>query len=392
VRVVIACGAAVGCLTACGGAAPAAPTAVPSVASLSAPADATHLLQTAWQSYARTFIAAEGRVVDPMSDGHTTSEGQSYALLRAAWMDDRATFDLVWRWTEQHLWLPSNRFAYLWSDGAVQDGNSAADADQDIALALLFAAHEWRDSSYATLATRTLQSIWDNDVTTVRGAPYVVAGNWAAQGDPAGPVINPSYLAPYAYRIFAGADTSHDWQALVGTSYRVLNESSTTPLSSGSAVGLPPNWCVLDRGSGRVRSFAGKADADAYGYDAFRVMWRVALDALWNRSDAATAYLASQSFLRSQWTAHGAVAPVYSHGGATQRGYDDPTVYGGDIAALLTDPRAAEAVLRQKLIASAHQSNGETFFGQADNYYEQNWVWFGIALAAGRLPNLAAVA
>jgi hypothetical protein len=27
-------------------------------------------------------------------------------------------------------------------------------------------------------------------------------------------------------------------------------------------------------------------------------------------------------------------------------------------------------------------------FGDPDNYYEQNWVWFGLALAGGALPDL----
>jgi hypothetical protein len=29
------------------------------------------------------------------------------------------------------------------------------------------------------------------------------------------------------------------------------------------------------------------------------------------------------------------------------------------------------------------------FWGNRYSYYEQNWLWFGLALARGQLPNLA---
>jgi endo-1,4-beta-D-glucanase Y len=352
-------------------------------------AQAEAVLQETWLSYTRTFIVA-GRVIDPMSGNHTTSEGQSYAMLRAVWMDDRTTFDGVWRWTQQNLWR-DNRIAYLWN-GGVQDGNSATDADQDIALALIFAAHRWQDGSYLSAAQQLLQSIWSNDVATVDGVAYPDAGNWAASGSDSGPVLDPSYFAPYAYRIFATVDSSRPWNELVQSSYQALDACSSAALSGAASVGLPPDWCVLNRSTGAMESFSQKSDADDYGYDAFRVMWRVALDALWNGSAPAQRYLAQQTFLRTQWAQNGKLAAVFQHDGTVRAAYEDPTVYGGDIGAFLGDPPAASAILEQQLLGSLHQSGGESYFGQAGNYYEQNWVWFGIALATGRLPNLAAEA
>ncbi|MBV8301206.1 MAG: hypothetical protein JOY68_04720 [Candidatus Dormibacteraeota bacterium] len=353
--------------------------------------DISTVLQTTWQSYARTFITADGRVVDPHIGGNTTSEGQSYALLRAVWMDDRSTFDRVWTWTQMHLWQPEQRFAWLWNaSGHVQDRSSATDADEDIALALLFAANRWHDSTYRSAALPVITGIWSEDVATVNGVPYLTAGNWAPQGDPAGPVLDPSYFAPYAYRIFAAADSSHDWAALVRSSYRVLTSCSQTALGGTPATGLPPDWCVLDRNAGTVRPYSARSGGDDYGYDAFRVMWRTALDAVWNDSPDALSYLGSQSFLRSEWQRRGALAAVYHHDGTPTTTYDDPTVYGGDIGAFIGDPGAAQGILTDKLLASLHEAGGVAYFGTADNYYEQNWVWFGLALGAGQLPDLAA--
>lgn len=53
------------------------------------------LLQSSWERYKVQFLSNDGRIVDHSSKGVTTSEGQSYALLRSVWLDDRETFDKV---------------------------------------------------------------------------------------------------------------------------------------------------------------------------------------------------------------------------------------------------------------------------------------------------------
>ena len=46
-------------------------------------------LRESWDAYRRLYIRTEGNVVDPdRGGGETTSEGQGYAMLRAAWMHD----------------------------------------------------------------------------------------------------------------------------------------------------------------------------------------------------------------------------------------------------------------------------------------------------------------
>ena len=53
--------------------------------------------QQSWAGYKQGFVGGDGRVSDPTRGGITTSEAQSYALLRAVWMDDRPSFDSVLR-------------------------------------------------------------------------------------------------------------------------------------------------------------------------------------------------------------------------------------------------------------------------------------------------------
>ena len=67
--------------------------------------------------------------------------------------------------------------------------------------------------------------------------------------------------------------------------------------------------------------------------------------------------------------------------------YSDPTLYGGDIGSFLFTDKPGAAEIEQLLLASFHPSS-PAYFGEPQNYFEQNWVWFGLALIAGMLVDL----
>ena len=92
-----------------------------------------------------------------------------------------------------------------------------------------------------------------------------------------------------------------------------------------------------------------------------------------------------------QWNRQRWLAAQYRHdGAAAYGGWEDPTVYGGDIGNFLTtDAAAATSVLQEKLLVSFHRSRDAAYWGDRWSYYQQNWVWFGVAMASDRLPNLA---
>src|ERR671939_563366 len=85
--------------------------------------------------------------------------------------------------------------------------------DTDTALALVLAGKRWSDPALLEAGRQLARAIWQNDVATVGQTPYLAAGDWA----PSLPVVavNPSYFAPYAYRVFRQVDPTHDWQALI---------------------------------------------------------------------------------------------------------------------------------------------------------------------------------
>ena len=366
-----------------------APTVVPESPSPDAQVNA--LLVQTWQGYIQDFIQGDGRVIDHRRDEATTSEGQSYALLRAVWVNDRATFDRVWTWTRANLQVrgSDHLFAYLWgrhdTGWGVVSHDSATDADQDIALALVLASERWSEASYAEAARDVIADIWSVETVDIGGRHFVTAGNWAANATPMGPVINPSYLAPYAYRVFASVDRSHGWNTVVDTAYEALNLCTAGSLGGGPGV-LPPNWCVIDHQGRSATSFSTMPRGDDFGYDAFRVMWRIALDYRWYRSTGAVNYIANHGFLVQQWRTAHSWATEYSHRGDTVVPADSVTTDAGDIGALIVaDPVAAREALQSRLLTAARHDGGVAYWSDRGDYYQQNWAWFGVALASDAL-------
>ena len=57
----------------------------------------------AWESFKKTFINKEGRVIDASSDVmKTTSEGQAYAMFFALVANDRITFEKLLNWATKN--------------------------------------------------------------------------------------------------------------------------------------------------------------------------------------------------------------------------------------------------------------------------------------------------
>lgn len=355
-------------------------------------------LAKTWESYKSRFIESSGRVVDPTAGNITTSEGQSYALLRAVWQNDRPTFDKVLDWSHKNLQVVSagNLFAYKWGKNNttgtwnIMDTSTASDADSDIALALVLASRLWNDQGYLKMALDIIGDIWTFEVVQVQNVPYLTAGDWAT-GKTELP-LNPSYLSPASMRIFAALDPAHDWTGLVDSSYRVIRGCAEAGLDTAAPAKLPPNWCGLNRQTAQFTLSPDYPRLDtAYGYDAFRTMWRVALDYNWFGEKRALDFLTWSDTLRSKYKQAGKLVAVYDHAGNQLQAQEDLAVYAGDLANFwLTDPLSASDIVDKKLLPAYNEFGGtQAGWGDLQNYYIQNWVWFGLALYAGRLPDFS---
>lgn len=357
------------------------------------------LLSGLWDSYKKEYWEeGTGRTLDKQQNDITTSEGQSYTLLRAVWQSDKSTFDKSWKWTKEQLQREDDLFAWKWgkkSDGSYgvltsENGqNTASDGDSDIALALILAASRWQDDSYLNDAKRIISSIWEEEVIIVNSTPYLASNNLEKNSSKAA-VINPSYFSPYAYRIFSKVDKNkeHDWMALVDSSYELINDSMDMQLDTEKSANLVPDWILMDKKTGTLSAPKDIGTLSTnYGYDAMRTAWRLALDYQWYDEPRAKQTLKKMSFLSDEWNNNQKLKAIYTHDGKSVSSDEPPEVYGTSIGYyMVADPKNAEEIYTKKL-QSLYNAN-ENSWSQPMNYYSDNWTWFGIALHNKSLPNL----
>ncbi|MFH7242235.1 MAG: glycosyl hydrolase family 8 [Spirulina sp.] len=351
--------------------------------------DRAELLAESWQAYRQRFIQSDGRVIDWEDGGRTVSEGQAYAMLRAVLADDPETFDLTLRWAEDNLRRPSSAndadgmdhlWAWKWgraTDGRWQilDANFASDADIDAITALILASRRWQRPDYLELARLKLADLWVQSTLPLAGdgARYLLPGPLSAfQPRPGAIYLNPSYLAPYAFRLFAQVDPEHDWLALVESSYRVLDQVSVLSVS-----GLPGDWVLLDMTSQTLEETPQAATLRSqYGFDAHRVWWRIAWDAAWFQEPRATAFLTENLvFLEQLWQQDQRIPAVLSLAGDPLVDYDATGQYAMLYAAFAqTQPSVATELYQQKIMPAYR--NG--IWDNANAYYVQNLAWLGL--------------
>ncbi|MFZ5452034.1 MAG: glycosyl hydrolase family 8 [Thermodesulfobacteriota bacterium] len=360
-----------------------------------APEQIEPILKVSWRSYVRHYISPAGRVVIPERSGESISEAQAYALLRAVWANDPATFARVYAWTWRHLSRQGEKgdalLAWRWGkdkDGAwrVLDWNTATDGDLDYALALILAARRgWRPTGelpdYTGEARRVLEAI--GALETVRlpaGELLLTAGNWHESQPPY--LLNPSYFSPAAYRIFGELQPQAGWERLRDSTYELLTRLSRG-LGTQMGVGLFPDWCRVDA---RGQPSPGPGQDTHFGWEAVRLPWRLALDGLWFQDQRAIRLLKQRflPFFHQEWQAHGRLAAIYSYEGKPLVNYESPVLYAGVLAAALAAGEQNFARQMAERILHFYQIERErAYFLNPDNYYANNWAWLGLALYVG---------
>jgi endo-1,4-beta-D-glucanase Y len=250
----------------------------------------------------------------------------------------------------------------------VLDAAFASDADQDAALALIMASKTWNEPAYLSQARATLADLWNQGTLVIQGRRYLLGGDSLCQGSSCR--LNPSYYAPYAYRIFAKHDPGHDWSSLVDVSYLLLEANSQM-----TATHLPTDWLILDVRRGELRP-GGDRD-NFYSYDAFRVHWRVAMDEALFQEPRARAYLdRSLAWVVDRWKREQKLPAIITAEGDAGADYEALEMVAALMPAL--KPRASDvAEAMNRRVQAAYQTG---LWGDKDSYYLQNWAWFGTAL------------
>jgi endoglucanase len=216
------------------------------------------------------YTDPDGRVVRRDQGGDTVSEGQAYGMLAAAAVADGVRFDRIWRWTRANLMRPDGLLSFHWANGAVQDPESAADADLDAARALLVASCSLRRPSLRAAAVRLGRAVLAHETGRPAGGLVLAAGPWAVGGPRT--VVNPSYLDPQTLVGLARASGDGRFSEMARDGRRVIG---------ALAQPLPPDWATVASATGTATAAAaagGDAGPGHFTFDAPRTLVRLATD------------------------------------------------------------------------------------------------------------------
>lgn len=343
-------------------------------------------LDDLWASYRDRYITADGAVIDPSRRNDVTSEAQSYALLQAVWMRDRATFERVWSWTHSHLRRPDGLYSWHWSPatGAIVDANNATDGDIDLAFALAMASIVFERPAYADTASEIIRAIRTTASLRSQAGWLPSAGNWASDER----VINLSYFYPYVAPWFDRLDPDAGWNGTRELGY-VLVEAAL----GASPDALPADFNVLTPAGTLAPLPEGHGLSRAFSYDAMRIAWRLELACSLSRDPRACGV--SESLGRrlvADYLRRGRIVSQYSTAGVAGTTEQSTSFYA---ALLPVVSRIAPEVAREWRTTHLGPDALETLMRAGDRYYDANWVWFGLAAADGviaeRTPSRAAL-
>lgn len=329
-----------------------------------------------WNYYKKKFVSDDGRVIDHQRTSVTTSEGQAYAMRRAAMMRDKKTFDKTYNWAKYNLQHKDDKlFAWLWGqqnlgqqnkiEYGIIDQNSATDADIEIATCLIFAYKVWDQESYIQEAIPILNDIWNKETIEISGERIVTAG--ANQSKAENIEINPSYFMPYSFRILSVVNRKNDWHRLIDSSYRLTNYCIDNIKS-----GLPPDVFYINRKTGAITFDKEKSD---FCYDAVRIFYRFYVDYTITKEPRAKKLLSRANMFIDRWRCDKKFYTCYKQNGELKN-YDEAL---GSIAVILPaikmyDKKVADEIYQDRIKSKYHF---EGYWGDPMDYYAQNLVWFG---------------
>ena len=164
-------------------------------------------LDSTWQGLIRRNIepysAGKGLIHRPKSEspGDAVSEGVGYGMLVALYADDQASFNKMWDEANSSMW---GQCYYNWqmsAEGKIVGMGAASDAEEDVALALIFAdklvsSGKWESYTskkfgydYKTHAQKILDCMWSSKQITSNGILAPGAG-WGGHEFVSGVVQN----------------------------------------------------------------------------------------------------------------------------------------------------------------------------------------------------------
>jgi gliding motility-associated-like protein/uncharacterized repeat protein (TIGR01451 family) len=305
-------------------------------------AEMEQTIRDAWQIFANQFVySGETYAGVKYIKGNTgcpydCSEGDGYALLGAAYMGDKTTFDGLWFRTHDLRRATKKKYSdcsvtiragYLYGDNSLAEpgGDAATDGDVDIALSLLMAWQQWGDNSgykdacgndisYKTEALEVIRGLVEikdhfNVPTDCRRTSgevgfdgYVKNGNtwgevtnWATGASPQCPEFGgsqfmyvdynaPSYANAFASFLQAKGGTPEDLSWNISQLKRMAASADwivNKHYSSSSAAILNAGQVTINGSNTTIFSSFNSGED-------FRFSWRTALNYVWHGNPSTT--------------------------------------------------------------------------------------------------------
>ena len=258
-------------------------------------------LDSTWQGMIRRniqpFSAGAGLIHRPKSEkpGDAVSEGVGYGMLVALYANDQNSFNKMWDAANEKMWNGSYHDWQMDPSGNIVGKGAATDAEEDIALALIFAdklvsAGKWQSytssklgKSYAEQAQVILDKMWETK--QIRSEGNVAPGaDWGGYD-----FVNPGDFSPAWYKVFHEFDKNDSarWTRAIDKSYEIISKSP------GYSMGMVPDWMTPDGGwvGSAGLGYNAYFESKAFFKDAIRILWRVAMDAVWFDEDRAKTFL-----------------------------------------------------------------------------------------------------
>jgi endo-1,4-beta-D-glucanase Y len=349
--------------------------------------------QAAYDKWKTDLVISEGangalRVRRPNSSGaqvnSTVSEGIAYGMLASVYMNDQTTFDQLWRYAAQ--WLDENGLMhwYINAEGTMPLGTGAAsDGDEDMAFAFLIADKKWGgggtlEESYATLANRLIQAIWDHEIDHGRN-DILTPGDGFADGS----VINISYFAPAFFRAFGRATgNTAEWNRVVDSSYEATF-AALNATNGNESNGLVPAWSTP---AGVPTVPPGTSHPIHHQLDSCRTPFRFAQDYCWNGEPRALQYLEKINAF------HDMVGALNIVDGYDLDGTPHPQFASiGNQSAAFVGPAGVGAMAQPMygtLRDEAYDAVATLTLFAGSQYYNESWTVLSLIMMAGLMDDL----
>jgi endoglucanase len=329
-----------------------------------------------WQAYAAKFISADGRVVDPLVGGWTTSEGQSYALFFALVNNDRARFVKLLAWTESNLAtgdLGTHLPAWSWGQGkdgrwGVLDHNSASDSDLWIAYDLIEAGRLWDDAKYAKLGRRLAETIAERETANLPGlGQMLLPGPTELFHHSDSWTLNPSYIPLFLLNRLTVVSPAGPWANIAATLPPLLERSSRR--------GFAMDWvCYVPTDGFSPCQTSGQPPPPTGSYDAIRVyLWAGMLA----DGNPAKARLLKALPGMNTYMQHSAAPPEKISADGTVQPQNGPVGFSAALLPYLEGYSNRAAVAQQLVRLKSQLDEKSHLYGSSPTYYDQNLILFG---------------